>query len=79
MERIGHFLDNEVEELYQKFKKEGFGKQEATKHIIEELDIAQILKQSARKWDGGYAMAGIVGHGDAFVIRDPAGIRPAYY
>lgn len=79
MERIGHFLDNEVEELYQKFKKEGFGKQEATKHIIEELDIAHILKQSARKWDGGYAMAGIVGHGDAFVIRDPAGIRPAYY
>ncbi|MDO4879983.1 MAG: amidophosphoribosyltransferase [Capnocytophaga sp.] len=79
MERIGHFLDNEVEELYQKFKEKGISKKEASEKIAEELNIAKILKKSARRWDGGYAMAGIVGHGDAFVIRDPAGIRPAYY
>lgn len=79
MERIGHFLDNEVEELYRKFKEEGISKKDASEKIAEELDIAKILKKSARRWDGGYAMAGILGHGDAFVIRDPAGIRPAYY
>ena len=75
MERIGHFLDNEVEELYRKFKEEGISKKDASEKIAEELDIAKILKKSARRWDGGYAMAGILGHGDAFVIRDPAGIR----
>ncbi|MDO5104441.1 amidophosphoribosyltransferase [Capnocytophaga sp.] len=79
MERIGHFLDTEVEVLYQKFKDEGLSKVEASKRIAEELDVAKILRKSARRWDGGYAMAGILGHGDAFVVRDPAGIRPAYY
>ncbi|MFK8272607.1 amidophosphoribosyltransferase [Capnocytophaga canimorsus] len=79
MERIGHFLDTEVEELYQKFKEEGLSKVEASKRIADELDVAKILRKSARRWDGGYAMAGILGHGDAFVVRDPAGIRPAYY
>ncbi|MFK8303095.1 amidophosphoribosyltransferase [Capnocytophaga stomatis] len=79
MERIGHFLDTEVESLYRKFKDEGLSKVEASKRIAEELDVAKILQKSARRWDGGYAMAGILGHGDAFVVRDPAGIRPAYY
>ncbi|CEN43126.1 Glutamine phosphoribosylpyrophosphate amidotransferase [Capnocytophaga canis] len=79
MERIGHFLDTEVENLYRKFKDEGLSKIEASKRIAEELDVAKILRKSARRWDGGYAMAGILGHGDAFVVRDPAGIRPAYY
>ncbi|MFJ1366143.1 amidophosphoribosyltransferase [Capnocytophaga canimorsus] len=79
MERIGHFLDTEVEELYQKFKEEGLSKVDASKRIADELDVAKILRKSARRWDGGYAMAGILGHGDAFVVRDPAGIRPAYY
>ncbi len=79
MERIGHFLDDEVETLYQKFKEEGLSKIEASKRIADELDVAKILRKSARRWDGGYAMAGILGHGDAFVVRDPAGIRPAYY
>ncbi len=79
MERIGHFLDDEVETLYQKFKEEGLSKIEASKRIADELDVAKILRKSARCWDGGYAMAGILGHGDAFVVRDPAGIRPAYY
>lgn len=79
IERIGHFLDTEVENLYQKLKSEGVSKKEASKRISEELDITKILKKSASKWDGGYTMAGMIGHGDSFVIRDPAGIRPAYY
>ena len=79
MERIGHFLDTEVEELYRKFKDEGLSKIEASERIANELDIAKILRKSARRWDGGYAMAGILGHGDAFVVRDPAEIRTAYY
>ncbi|GIZ15095.1 amidophosphoribosyltransferase [Capnocytophaga catalasegens] len=79
MERIGHFLDTEVEELYQKFKEEGLTKIEASKRIAQEIDVTKILRKAARRWDGGYAMAGILGHGDAFVVRDPAGIRPAYY
>ncbi|MDO4228538.1 MAG: amidophosphoribosyltransferase [Capnocytophaga sp.] len=79
MERIGHFLDSEVEALYQQFKEEGLSKIEASKRIAEEIDVTKILRKAARRWDGGYAMAGILGHGDAFVVRDPAGIRPAYY
>lgn len=79
MERIGHFLDQENEELYQKFKAEGFSKIEATEKISENIDVKKILKKSVRRWDGGYAMAGIIGNGDAFVVRDPAGIRPAYF
>ena len=79
MERIGHFLDTEVENLYQKLKAEGYSKKDAAAEIPNQLDVAKILKKSAYIWDGGYAMSGIIGHGDAFVIRDPAGIRPAYY
>ena len=79
MERIGHFLDTEVEECYQKFKAEGISKKEASVLIAQQLDMIRVLQRSSTRWDGGYAMAGIVGHGDAFVIRDPAGIRPAYY
>ena len=79
MEKIGHFLDNQVDKLYKKFKKEGYSKVEASPLIAEHLNIAKILKKSAKKWDGGYAMAGLIGHGDAFVLRDPAGIRPTYY
>ncbi|MDO5606906.1 MAG: amidophosphoribosyltransferase [Capnocytophaga sp.] len=79
MERIGHFLDDEVEKLYRKFKKEGISKKDASPLIAEHLSISKILKRAAKNWDGGYAMAGMVGHGDAFVVRDPAGIRPAYY
>lgn len=79
MERIGHFLDMEVEECYRRLKQNGISKKEASPLIMEQLDIIKILKKAASRWDGGYAMAGIIGHGDAFVIRDPAGIRPAYY
>ncbi|MBP6373039.1 MAG: amidophosphoribosyltransferase [Flavobacterium sp.] len=79
MEKIGHFLDDEVTELYQECKNNGLSKQEASPVIAEKLDIAKILKRASKGWDGGYAMAGLFGHGDAFVFRDPAGIRPAYF
>lgn len=79
MEKIGHFLDDEVIELYQECKNNGFSKREASSIIAEKLDVAKILKKASKNWDGGFAMAGLIGHGDAFVLRDPAGIRPAYY
>ncbi|NJW53870.1 amidophosphoribosyltransferase [Salinimicrobium oceani] len=79
MEKIGHFLDDEVRKLYKKLKTEGYSKVEASPLIAEQLKIGKILKKSAKNWDGGYAMAGLLGHGDAFVLRDPAGIRPCYY
>jgi amidophosphoribosyltransferase len=79
MEKIGHFLDDEVTELYQECKSNGLSKREASPVIASKLDIAKILKRASRGWDGGYAMAGLFGHGDAFVFRDPAGIRPAYF
>lgn len=79
MEKIGHFLDDAVRKLYKKSKKNGLSKIEASPYIADNLNLAKILRKSARMWDGGYAMAGLLGHGDAFVLRDPAGIRPAYY
>ncbi|MGZ9677036.1 amidophosphoribosyltransferase [Flavobacterium sp. GNP001] len=79
MEKIGHFLDNAVTDLYQDCKNEGLSKREASPVIAERLDVAKILARAAKNLDGGYAMAGLLGHGDAFVFRDPAGIRPAYF
>jgi len=79
MEKIGHFLDDEVTDLYVECKNQGLSKREASQIIAEKLDIAKILKRASKGWDGGYAMAGLFGHGDAFVFRDPAGIRPAYF
>lgn len=79
MEKIGHFLDDEVTDLYQECKNNGYTKREASPIIAEKLDIAKILKKASKNLDGGYAMAGLLGHGDAFVFRDPAGIRPAYF
>ncbi|AIG29123.1 amidophosphoribosyltransferase [Flavobacterium psychrophilum] len=79
MEKIGHFLDEEVTNLYQDCKNEGFSKREASAIIAERLDLVKILKRASKNLDGGYAMAGLLGHGDGFVFRDPAGIRPAYY
>ena len=79
MENIGHYLDEENDALYYKFKELGNSKQEISPLIAEHLDIASILKRSSKSWDGGYTIAGLLGHGDAFVLRDPAGIRPAYY
>jgi amidophosphoribosyltransferase len=79
MEKIGHFLDDEVTELYKQCKNEGYSKQEASPIIGERLNIQRILERASRNFDGGYAMAGLLGHGDSFVLRDPAGIRPAYF
>ena len=79
MEKIGHFLDDAVTDLYQECKNNGLSKREASPVIAEKLDIPNILKRASKGWDGGYAMAGLLGHGDAFVFRDPAGIRPAYF
>jgi len=79
MERIGHFLDDAVAKIYQKLKKEGVSKIEASSIIGQKLDLIKVLKKASRDWDGGYVIGGLVGHGDAFIIRDPAGIRPAYY
>tara|TARA_R110000868_G_scaffold38261_7_gene134094 strand:+ start:32 stop:1930 length:1899 start_codon:yes stop_codon:yes gene_type:complete len=79
MEKIGHFLDDSVSKIYKDLKKEGYNKNECSPLIANRLNIAKILKRAAKNWDGGYAMAGLLGHGDSFVLRDPAGIRPAFY
>ena len=79
MEKIGHFLDDAVAKLYKKIKEEGVTKKEATPLIADRLNVAKILKKASKNWDGGYAMAGMIVHGDAFVLRDPSGIRPAFY
>ena len=79
LEKIGHFLDVENEELFDHLKRLGYSNQEIYNRIAEQLDIEKILKRASEDWDGGYAMAGLFGHGDAFVLRDPSGIRPAYW
>jgi amidophosphoribosyltransferase len=79
MENIGHFLDEENDELYYRFKQEGYTKQQISPLIAQHLDIGNILRRSSRHWDGGYVMCGMFGHGDAFVLRDPNAIRPAHY
>ena len=79
MEKIGHFLDDAVSKIYKKLKKEGVSKIEASALIEKRLNISKILKKASKDWDGGFAMGGLIGHGDAFFLRDPAGIRPAYY
>lgn len=80
LEKIGHFLDTENQGLFDQYKREGHdNNMEISKLIAKDLDVAKILRKSAKSWDGGYTIAGIIGHGDAFVMRDPVGIRPAYY
>ena len=79
LEKIGHFLDEENEVHYQKYKGQGLVKREISDKIASDLNIREILINAAKRWDGGYAIAGMLGHGDAFVMRDPSGIRPAFY
>ena len=79
LEKIGHFLDEENEKLYRHYRDKGCDKKEITNKIIENIDIRKVLEESAQYWDGGFAIGGLVGHGDAFVMRDAAGIRPAFY
>ena len=79
MENIGHFLDEAVIKIYKKLRKEGVSKPDASKIIGQQLDISKVLKKATKNWDGGYVIGGMIGHGDAFVVRDPSGIRPAYF
>ncbi|MDR2836607.1 MAG: amidophosphoribosyltransferase, partial [Bacteroidales bacterium] len=79
LELIGLFLDDENQKLFREYKNQGFNNHEISTIIEEKISIANILKASTNKWDGGYVMCGVVGHGDAFIVRDPWGIRPAYY
>ncbi len=79
LENVGHFLDVENEELFRRFKDEGYNNVEISALIEEHMDVANILRRASKRWDGGYVITGMIGHGDAFVVRDPWGIRPAYY
>jgi len=80
LEKMGHFIDTENQGLFDQYKREGLDDNvEISKLIANDMDVAKILRKSAKNWDGGYTIAGILGHGDAFVMRDPVGIRPAYY
>lgn len=79
LEKIGHFLDDEVQRLHTWFKPDGYSNKEINELIFKNLDVQRLLRRASRKFDGGYAMAGLIGHGDAFVMRDPRGIRPAFY
>ena len=79
MEKIGHFLDDEVAKIYKKLKKKGLDKKAMSPEIAQRLDIGKVLRKASRNWDGGYVIAGLIGHGDSFVLRDPAGIRPAFF
>ena len=79
MEKIGHFLDDAVSKIYKNLRHEGYTKAQASPLIAERLKLSKILRKASKNWDGGYAMAGLLGHGDSFVLRDPAGIRPVYF
>ena len=79
LENVGHFIDDEVQLLFRQYKNEGLSNREISDRIERSIDIRKILERSSRKWDGGYVIGGVFGHGDAFVTRDPWGIRPAYY
>ncbi len=79
LEKVGHFLDEENQNLFRKYKNEGYANTEISPLIEQNLDIQNILERASKDFDGGYAIAGMIGHGDAFVMRDPLGIRPAFY
>ena len=79
MEKIGHYLESEVQSIFDKYKPEGYSRKELTDIIEKEINIKKILQASAKDFDGGYVMAGMIGHGDSFILRDPNGIRPAFY
>jgi amidophosphoribosyltransferase len=79
MEKIGHFLDEENQRLFDQYNSQGYSNAQISELIGKNLDVQRVLTRASKEWDGGYAMAGLLGHGDAFVLRDPSGIRPAYY
>ena len=79
LENVGHFLDIENQKEFDKYKNKGYSNKEISSLIEESIKIENILRESSKKWDGGYVIAGLIGHGDAFAMRDPWGIRPAFY
>jgi len=79
LEKIGHFMDQENEELFRKYKSLGYANADISELIAKNINLPKILYDAARRWDGGFVIAGMLGHGDSFVLRDPWGIRPAYY
>jgi len=79
MEKIGHFLDDEVQRLHTWYKPDGYSNEEINDLIFDNLDVQRLLRRAGKDFDGGFTMAGLIGHGDAFVLRDPSGIRPAFY
>jgi amidophosphoribosyltransferase len=79
LEKIGHFLDDEVQRLFNWFKSDGYTNREINDLIFDKLDLQRLLRRASKKFDGGYVMGGLIGHGDAFMMRDPNGIRPAFY
>ncbi len=79
LENVGHFLDTENQRVFDQFKKEGYSNRDISKKIAQHINVKNILQEASKKWDGGYVIAGMLGHGDAFVMRDPWGIRPAFY
>ena len=79
IEKIGHFLDQENNRLFKEYNEKGYNNKEISSLIAKNMDIPSILKNASMDWDGGYTMAGLIGHGDAFVLRDPNGIRPAFW
>jgi amidophosphoribosyltransferase len=79
LEKVGHFIDEENEILFRQYKNEGYKNKDISGLIEQKLDVRKILERASRDWDGGYAIGGIIGHGDAFVVRDPWGIRPTFY
>ena len=79
LEKIGHFLDQANQQLFNRFKSEGHPNVDISEMIADQLDVAAILKESSKRWDGGFVIAGVIGHGDSFVYRDPWGIRPGFF
>ncbi len=79
LEKLGHFLDDEVQRLFTWFKADGINNKDINQRIFENLDIQRLLRRATKKFDGGYVLGGMIGHGDAFLMRDPNGIRPAYW
>ncbi|PKP10270.1 MAG: amidophosphoribosyltransferase [Bacteroidetes bacterium HGW-Bacteroidetes-4] len=79
LEKLGHFLDEENQRLFRKYKNEGYSNKEISKQIAQKIAVHKILEEASKNWDGGYVLAGLIGHGDAFVMRDPNGIRPAFF
>jgi amidophosphoribosyltransferase len=79
LEKIGHFLDQENQRLFENYKAQGYGNRDISGMIARDINVAGILREASKRWDGGFVITGMFGHGDAFVYRDPIGIRPAFY